>query len=63
MPLAARLAQVTTGTPTDCALNGLCALASPERPVPSGLLFVAVGLVALGWRGLLVFRRRSSLRS
>ncbi len=46
------LLQVGTLTPADCAMTGLCGLAAPERPVASGLLFLAVGLIALGIRGL-----------
>jgi hypothetical protein len=50
------LLQVVGGTPeADCALTGLCGLVTPVRPVASGIFFVAVGLVALGIRGL---RRR-----
>lgn len=46
------LLQVGTMTQADCALTGLCGLAVPTRPVASGILFLAVGLVALGVRGL-----------
>ncbi len=41
--------------PGQCGVLGLCGLLKPERPVASGLLFVAVGMVALGVWGL---RRR-----
>ncbi len=44
------------GTPGDCTLTGLCGLLGPERPVPPGVMFVAIGLVGFGVWGL--WRRR-----
>jgi hypothetical protein len=39
-------------TPGDCILTGLCGMVLPYRPIPSGILFVAVGLVLVGIAGL-----------
>ncbi len=41
--------------PGQCGVLGLCGLLQPDPPVPPGVLFVAVGLVAFGVWGL---RRR-----
>lgn len=57
MLLAPLLAQVGTATAADCALTGVCGLLVAERPLSSGLMFIAVGLVVLGVVGL---RRRSA---
>ncbi len=43
--------------PGQCGVLGLCGLFQPERPVPTGVLFVAVGLVAFGIWGLRARRR------
>jgi hypothetical protein len=57
MILTALLPQVGTATAADCALTGLCGLVALERPVASGVFFVALGLVALGTVGLRRGRR------
>jgi len=37
--------------PEACILSGLCAAPDGGSPIPSGVMFAAVGLVALGvWR-------------
>lgn len=47
------LFQVAGTQPLDCIATGLCGAGVVEaNPVPSGLMFVAVGLVALGVSGL-----------
>ena len=40
------------GAPGDCLLTGLCGLVTPERPFPSGLMWLATGLVLAGAWGL-----------
>ncbi len=45
------LAQFST-TGTGVCLTGVCGLVQPWRPVPSGIFFVAIGLVAVGIIGL-----------
>jgi hypothetical protein len=44
-------------TPGDCILTGLCGLRVVERDVPSGLLFLALGLVLYGAAGLVRLKR------
>ncbi len=44
--------------PGQCGVLGLCGLLQAERPVPTGVLFVAVGLVAFGVWGLRRRRRQ-----
>ena len=56
------LAQVGTATAADCALTGLCGLVEADRTVLPGIMFVAVGLVALGVAGLLTARQRRRSR-
>jgi hypothetical protein len=53
------LAIIQTSTPGDCLLTGLCGLVPVERPVASGVMWLAVGLVAGGIWGL----RRANSRS
>jgi len=55
MLLPILLQTVGSSPAADCALTGLCGLVAPVRPVAPGIFFVALGLVALGVRGL---RRR-----
>jgi len=43
--------------PNDCILSGLCGLTQPQWGPPSGVMFTAVGLVALGVLGLRSLRR------
>lgn len=43
--------------PSDCILSGLCGLTQSRWGPPSGLMFTAVGLVALGVIGLRSLRR------
>lgn len=45
------LAQFST-TGTGVCMTGVCGLIQPWRPVPPGIFFVAVGLVAVGIIGL-----------
>ncbi|MEP6589832.1 MAG: hypothetical protein ABJC19_01505 [Gemmatimonadota bacterium] len=40
------------GAPGDCLLTGLCGLVTTERSVPSGLMWLATGLVLAGAWGL-----------
>ena len=44
--------------PGDCALTGLCGLIAPNRSIPSGAMFAAVGLVSFGVWGLRQGRRK-----
>ncbi len=44
-------------TPGDCIITGLCGINAPPPGPPSGLMFVAVGLVLGGVLGLR-FRHR-----
>ena len=53
------LLQAAGMAPDDCSLSGLCALLGPEPPVPPGVMYAAVGLVALGIWG---YRRSRRLR-
>lgn len=46
------LAILSQSTFDDCALTGLCAVVAPARPVASGVMFVAIGLVLGGLLGL-----------
>ena len=42
--------------PGDCLITGLCGITSRVSPVASGVMFLALGLVAIGvWR---IRRRR-----
>ena len=43
--------------PDDCILSGLCGLTRQSWGPPSGVMFTAVGLVALGVLGLRTLRR------
>lgn len=58
------LFQVAGSQPLDCIATGLCGAGVVEaNPVPSGLMFVAIGLVALGLSALArikVNRRQAS---
>lgn len=56
---SAVLAILTQAAFDDCALTGLCAVVQPARPVASGVMFLATGLVLGGLLGL----RRSPRRS
>jgi hypothetical protein len=38
--------------PGDCILTGLCGVQAATIGPPPGLMFVAIGLVGLGWFGL-----------
>jgi hypothetical protein len=46
-------------TPGDCLLTGLCGIRETAAGVPSGLLFLALGLVLAGGFGLVRARRKS----
>jgi hypothetical protein len=50
------LLQATGTAPSDCILTGLCGAEAPWRPIPSGILYVAVGLVGFGIWGLRRYR-------
>lgn len=43
--------------PSDCILSGLCGAGPVQAGLPSGVMFMAVGLVALGVLGLRGLRR------
>jgi hypothetical protein len=45
-------------TPGDCILTGLCGARPLETGLPSGVMFVALGLVLGGAAGLRRLRRR-----
>lgn len=49
--------------PEACILSGLCAAPDAGPRIPSGIMFVAVGLVALGVWGVRRGRKRSGIRS
>jgi hypothetical protein len=49
-------------SPGDCLLTGLCGLRSLASGPPSGLMFLALGLVLYGAGGLWRFRRRKPKR-
>ena len=51
MLLPSLLAQVGTATAADCALTGICGLVTTSPPVPSGVFFVALGMVGIGLAG------------
>jgi hypothetical protein len=53
------LMQAAGMAPDDCSLSGLCALLRPEPAIPPGIMYVAVGLVAIGLWG---YRRSRKLR-
>jgi MYXO-CTERM domain-containing protein len=44
--------------PGDCLLTGLCGVRSPATGLPSGVMFLALGLVLSGAIGLWRERRR-----
>ena len=46
-------------TPGDCLLTGLCGAGQNVSAVPSGVLFLALGMVLAGGVGLIRSRRRS----
>ena len=54
------LLQVAGMAPDDCSLSGLCALLRPEPPIPAGVMYAAVGLIALGIWGYLRSRGRNT---
>jgi len=45
-------------TPGDCIFTGLCGVRSPEPGLPSGVMFLALGLALGGVAGLRRARRR-----
>jgi len=45
--------------PGDCLLSGLCGIRETAAGAPSGLLFLALGVVLAGGLGLVRARRRS----
>ena len=48
-----------TGTPGDCVLTGLCGVvAEPESAIPSGVMYLAAGLVLVGLYGWRRLRQR-----
>lgn len=55
------LALVTfqSSAPGDCLLTGLCGLVPVDRPIASGVMFVAAGLIVGGVWGLRRLRRDS----
>ena len=46
-------------TPGDCLLTGLCGVREAAGGAPSGLLFLALGLVLFGGLGFVRTRRRT----
>ncbi len=46
-------------TPGDCLLTGLCGVQQAAGGAPSGLLFLALGVVLAGGLGFVRARRRS----
>lgn len=46
-------------TPGDCLLTGLCGVQQAAGGAPSGLLFIALGVVLAGGLGFARARRRS----
>lgn len=46
------LALLQQALPDDCSVSGLCGMGKGEPPIPSGILFIAIGLVAAGIIGL-----------
>lgn len=59
MPLTLLLQAQALG-PEACILSGLCAAPDAGSPIPSGIMFTAVGLVGLGvW----TWRRRARVAS
>jgi hypothetical protein len=46
-------------TPGDCLLTGLCGVRETAGGTPSGLLFIALGVVLAGGLGFVRTRRRS----
>lgn len=52
LPLLALLAPQGPPVPGDVCLTGLCGLVQPFRPVPPGVFFLAIGIIALGIVGL-----------
>ena len=54
------LVQAAGMVPDDCSLSGICALLRPESPIPSGVMYVAVGLVTFGIWGYLRSRTRNA---
>ena len=54
------LLQVAGMVPEDCSLSGICALLKPEPLVAPGVMYAAVGLVALGLFGYLRLRDRQT---
>lgn len=52
MALFELLAQTTTMADVSCLATGLCNVVKPEPTTASGLMYVAVGLVAGGFLGL-----------
>jgi hypothetical protein len=45
-------------TPGDCLLTGLCGIQDPVAGPPSGLLFIALGVVLAGGIGWFRARRK-----
>ncbi|MES2307160.1 MAG: hypothetical protein V4558_16790 [Gemmatimonadota bacterium] len=50
---------IQNSTPGDCLLTGLCGLVPVERPIASGVMWVASGLVLGGMWGLRRVNQRS----
>jgi MYXO-CTERM domain-containing protein len=46
-------------TPGDCVLTGLCGVPESAGGPPSGILFLAIGIVLIGGLGLYRSRRRA----
>jgi hypothetical protein len=63
VPSFAMLLPVQTSLPADCLLTGLCGGRPDQIGPSSGLIFVALGFVALGSWGLWAeWKARASLR-
>jgi hypothetical protein len=56
------LAFAQSALPGDCLLTGFCQASDIARPVASGVMFLASGLIAIGIIGLRSRRKRSRAR-
>lgn len=59
MTLVLLLLQAQGTAPSACIMTGFCGAEAPWRPVASGILFLAVGLIGAGIWGFRRHRRSS----